>query len=69
MLVLTLLLIRLMRRSKLVIILVGVLFLCSLSSCFSLLKADRMVYAGTIGKKVDAALIDSIQKVEINSDK
>lgn len=28
-----------------------------LTSCFSLLKADRMVYAGSIGKKVDAVLL------------
>ena len=58
-----------MKRSKLVAFFLVALFLCTLTSCFSLLKADRMVYAGTIGKKVDAALIDSIQKVEINSDK
>lgn len=38
-------------------------------SCFSLMKADHMVYAGSLGKKVDAALIDSIQKIEINSEK
>lgn len=37
-----------------------------LTSCFSLLKADRMVYAGSIGKKVDAVLIDSISKVDVN---
>lgn len=58
-----------MKRSKLLALLIVALFLCTLTSCFSLLKADRMIYAGTIGKKVDAALIDSIQKVEINSDK
>ena len=40
----------------------------ALTSCFSLLKADRMVYAGSIGKKVDAALIDSIQRVEVGSE-
>lgn len=40
-----------------------------LSSCFSLLKADRMVYAGSIGKKVDAAIIDSIQRIETNSER
>lgn len=37
-----------------------------LSSCFSLLKADKMVYAGSIGKKVDAVLIDSISKIDVN---
>ena len=40
-----------------------------LSSCFSLMKADKMVYAGSVGKKIDAALIDSIQKIEVISDK
>lgn len=41
----------------------------SLSSCFSLMKADKMVYAGSIGKKVDAAIIDSIQRIEASSEK
>lgn len=45
------------------------LLCASLSSCFSLMKADHMVYAGSLGKKVDAALIDSISKIEINADK
>lgn len=43
--------------------------LFALSSCFSLMKADRLVYAGSIGKKVDAAIIDSIQRVETSSEK
>lgn len=40
-----------------------------LSSCFSLMKADKMVYAGSIGKKIDAAVIDSVQKIEASSEK
>lgn len=42
---------------------------CSLVSCFSLMKADRLIYAGSIGKKVDAAIIDSISRVDVNSEK
>lgn len=33
------------------------------------MKADRLVYAGSIGKKVDAAIIDSISKIETKSEK
>ena len=40
-----------------------------LTSCFSLMKADKMVYAGSIGKKIDAAVIDSVQKIEASSEK
>ncbi len=39
------------------------------SSCFSLMKADRLVYAGSIGKKVDAAIIDSVQRIDTKSEK
>lgn len=39
-----------------------------LVSCMSLVKADRLVYAGSIGKKVDAAIIDSISKIDISND-
>jgi len=33
------------------------------------MKADRLIYAGSIGKKVDAAIIDSISRVDVNSEK
>lgn len=56
-----------MRKCILYICICSVSVLCV--SCFSLMKADHMVYAGSLGKKVDAALIDSIQKIEINSEK
>lgn len=36
-----------------------------LTSCFSLMKADKMVYAGSLGKKVDAVLIDSVFNAKI----
>ena len=49
--------------------LLSLLVLLSLSSCFSLMKADRLIYAGSIGKKVDAAIIDSISRVDVNSEK
>lgn len=39
------------------------------SSCFSLMKADRLVYAGSVGKKVDAAIIDSISKIDVISER
>lgn len=51
---------------------VSVLFLAVLAllltSCMSLIKADRLVYAGSIGKKVDAAIIDSISRVDVSND-
>lgn len=50
---------------------VSVLFIFVLSlltSCMSLIKADRLVYAGSIGKKVDAAIIDSISRVDVSND-
>lgn len=51
---------------------VSVLFLTVLAllltSCMSLIKADRLVYAGSIGKKVDAAIIDSISRVDVSND-
>lgn len=49
--------------------LLSLLVSLSLSSCFSLMKADRLIYAGSIGKKVDAAIIDSISRVDVNSEK
>lgn len=55
-------------RSFYIVLVLLLVSLC-LSSCFSLLKADRMVYAGSIGKKVDAAIIDSIQRIETNSER
>ena len=51
---------------------VSVLFLAVLAllltSCMSLIKADRLVYAGSIGKKGDAAIIDSISRVDVSND-
>lgn len=52
--------------SKLFIIVGVAVTVFVLSSCFSLLKADRMVYAGSIGKKVDAVFVDSLSKVDVN---
>lgn len=57
-----------MNRSRFVTCCFAGLVSFLLTSCFSLMKADHMVYAGSLGKKVDAALIDSIQKIEINSE-
>lgn len=37
-----------------------------LINCMSLVKADHLVYAGSFGKKVDAVLIDSLSRVDIN---
>lgn len=37
-----------------------------LSSCLSVLKADKLVYAGSVGKKIDAVLVDSISSVDMN---
>lgn len=37
-----------------------------LASCFSVMKADRLVYAGSLGKKIDAVLVDSISHYEFN---
>lgn len=34
------------------------------SSCFSLMKADRLIYAGSIGKKIDAVLVDSLDSID-----
>lgn len=31
-----------------------------LSSCFSLLKADKLTYVGTMGKRIDTQLVDSL---------
>lgn len=45
----------------------GMLFL-SMSSCLSLLKADKLVYAGSIGKRVDAVLVDSLSKIDLNQE-
>lgn len=58
-----------MSRKWFYLVLFCFLVCSSLSSCFSLMKADRLIYAGSIGKKVDAAIIDSLQKVEVNSEK
>ena len=44
------------------------IFVALLTSCMSLVKADRLVYAGSIGKKVDAAIIDSISRVDVSND-
>ena len=37
-----------------------------MSSCLSVLKADKLVYAGSVGKKIDAVLVDSISSVDMN---
>lgn len=58
-----------MKCRFLLLFLVAFMVFLLVTSCFSLLKADRMVYAGSIGKKVDAVLVDSIQKVDVNSEK
>ena len=48
--------------------LIAGMLLVSMSSCLSLLKADRLVYAGSIGKRVDAVLVDSISKIDLNQE-
>ena len=59
-----------MKRSRcFVLCLVFWLATLPLVSCFSLMKADRLIYAGSIGKKVDAAIIDSLQRIDVNSEK
>lgn len=40
----------------------------SLTGCFSLMKADHMVYAGSFGKKVDMELVDSLSRIDVNSE-
>lgn len=45
-------------------LLISSVFLCS--SCLSVLKADRLVYAGSVGKKIDAVLVDSVSSVDLN---
>lgn len=54
------------RISKFLMIVAAGVLSFVLTSCFSLLKADRMIYAGSIGKKIDAVLVDSISKVDVN---
>lgn len=56
-----------MRKCFILLLLLFALF--GFSSCFSLMKADRLVYAGSIGKKVDAAIIDSVQHIETQSER
>lgn len=42
--------------------------LCAvLTGCFSLMKADRLIYAGSIGKKIDAVLVDSLDSIDTRS--
>lgn len=52
-------------------LLLKVLLLCGLcvvlTGCFSLMKADRLIYAGSIGKKIDAVLVDSLDSIDTRS--
>lgn len=52
---------------KICFLLVPVAASLLLSGCFSLMKADHMVYAGSIGKKFDAVVIDSISRIDTSS--
>lgn len=52
---------------KICFLLVPVAASLLLSGCFSLMKADHMVYAGSIGKKFDAVVIDSLSRIDTSS--
>lgn len=39
----------------------------SLTGCFSLMKADHMVYAGSFGKKLDMAIVDTLVRIDVNT--
>lgn len=52
-------------KKLLTIIFAGCVAMCCVS-CFSVMKADHMVYAGSLGKKIDAVLIDTLSHYEFN---
>lgn len=57
-----------MKRNDIITLFICVCLACTLCGCFSLMKADHMVYAGSFGKKIDAVIIDSINHYEFNQE-
>lgn len=57
-----------MKKSNIILLFICVFLVYTLCGCFSLMKADHMVYAGSLGKKIDAVIIDSINHYEFNQE-
>lgn len=53
-----------MKKVCFIFVLVLLQVLCS--SCFSLLKADRLIHYGSFGKKPDAVVMDSVINVNLD---
>lgn len=46
---------------------ISVVFTCMLSSCYAFLKADKLVYAGTMAKRPVTVTVDSVYNVEVET--